>query len=208
MKNFLVSAPVLTLPSGTGGFVVYSDASRKGLGYVLMHHGNVIGYVSRQLKPYEHNYPMHDLELVAVVFALKNWRHYLYGETCEIFIDHKSLKYIFSLKELNLRQRRWMKLIKDYDYTISYHPRKASVVADALSRKASSSLACLNVGRTAVLHELKDLNAELQVKNLNVLFAHLKVHPTLVDQIKRTQMKDLSLVKIADEGMVAEPVSP
>nr|GEX85588.1 hypothetical protein [Tanacetum cinerariifolium] len=91
---------------------------------------------SRQLKPYEVNYPTHDLELVAVVFALKIWRHYLYGESCDIFRDHKSLKYIFTQRELNMRQRRWLELLKDYDTNIQYHPGKANVVADALSRKS------------------------------------------------------------------------
>nr|GFC56125.1 reverse transcriptase [Tanacetum cinerariifolium] len=88
----LVSAPVLTLPSGSGGFQIYSDASKKGLGCVLMQHGKVIAYASRQLNSYEVNYPTHDLELAAVVFALKIWRHYLYGESCDVFTDHKSLK--------------------------------------------------------------------------------------------------------------------
>nr|GFC75178.1 putative reverse transcriptase domain-containing protein [Tanacetum cinerariifolium] len=92
LKQRLVSAPVLTLPSSSGGFKIYSDASRKGLGCVLMQHGKVIDYASRQLKPYEVNYPTHDLELAAVVFALNIWRHYLYGESCDVFTDHKSLK--------------------------------------------------------------------------------------------------------------------
>jgi hypothetical protein len=141
LKQRLVTAPVLTLPSGTGGFVIYSDASHKGLGCVLMQQGKVIAYASRQLKPYERNYPTHDLELAAVVFALKIWRHYLYGEHCEIFTDHKSLKYFFTQKELNMRQRRWLELLKDYDCTISYHPGKANVVADALSRKTATGKA-------------------------------------------------------------------
>jgi hypothetical protein len=98
-----------------------------------MQNGKVVAYASRQLKSYEKNYPTHDLELAAVVFTLKIWRHYLYGEKCEIFTDHKSLKYLFTQKELNLRQRRWLELIKDYDCVISYHPGKANVVADALS---------------------------------------------------------------------------
>ncbi|GJT22284.1 putative nucleotidyltransferase, ribonuclease H [Tanacetum coccineum] len=114
LKRRLVSAPILTLPSGSGGFQIYSDASKKGLGCVLMQHGKVIAYASRQLKPYEVNYPTHDLELAAVVFALKIWRHYLYGEACDIFTDHKSLKYIFTQRELNMRQRRWLELLKDY----------------------------------------------------------------------------------------------
>nr|GFA08708.1 retrotransposon protein, putative, Ty3-gypsy subclass [Tanacetum cinerariifolium] len=92
LKQRLVSAPVLVLPSGLGGFQIYSDASKKGLGCVLMQHGKVIAYASRQLKPYEVNYPTHDLELAAVVFTLKIWRHYLYGESCDVFTDHKSLK--------------------------------------------------------------------------------------------------------------------
>nr|GFD02838.1 reverse transcriptase [Tanacetum cinerariifolium] len=126
----------LTLPSGSGGFQIYSDASKKGLGCVLMQHRNVIAYASRQLKPYEVNYPTHDLELAAVVFALKIWRHYLYGESCDIFTDHKSLKYIFTQRDLNKRQRRWLELLKDYDTNIQYHLGKANVVTDALSRKS------------------------------------------------------------------------
>nr|GFA41568.1 retrotransposon protein, putative, Ty3-gypsy subclass [Tanacetum cinerariifolium] len=101
-----------------------------------MQHGKVIAYASRQLKPYEVNYPTHGLELAAVVFALKIWRHYLYGESCDVFKDHKSLKYIFTQRELNMRQRRWLELLKDYDTNIQYHPGKANVVADALSRKS------------------------------------------------------------------------
>jgi len=102
-----------------------------------MQDGKVIAYASRQLKTHEQNYPTHDLELAAVVFSLKIWRHYLYGESCDIFTDHKSLKYIFTQKDLNLRQRRWLELIKDYDLNIQYMPGKANVVADALSHKAS-----------------------------------------------------------------------
>ena len=103
LKNRLVTAPILTIPSGSRGFVVYSDAFHQGLGCVLMQHGKVVAYASRQLKPYERNYPTHDLELAAVVFPLKIWRHFLFGETCEIFTNHKSLKYLFSQKELNMR---------------------------------------------------------------------------------------------------------
>ncbi|KAL4026082.1 hypothetical protein IC575_014506 [Cucumis melo] len=137
--NKLVTAPVLTVPDGSGSFVIYSDASKKGLGCVLMQQGKVVAYASRQLKSHEQNYPTHDLELAAVVFALKIWRHYLYGEKIQIFTDHKSLKYFFTQKELNMRQRRWLELVKDYDCEILYHPGKANVVADALSRKVSHS---------------------------------------------------------------------
>ncbi|KAL4013688.1 hypothetical protein IC575_025871 [Cucumis melo] len=105
--------------------------------------GKVVAYASRQLKSHEQNYPTHDLELAAVVFALKIWRHYLYGEKIQIFTDHKSLKYFFTQKELNMRQRRWLELVKDYDCEILYHPGKANVVADALSRKVSHSAALI-----------------------------------------------------------------
>ncbi|KAL0551924.1 hypothetical protein IC582_011017 [Cucumis melo] len=111
LKQKLVTAPVLTVPDGSGSFVIYSDASKKGLGCVLMQQGKVVAYASRQLKSHEQNYPTHDLELAAVVFALKIWRHYLYGEKIQIFTDHKSLKYFFTQKELNMRQRRWLEII-------------------------------------------------------------------------------------------------
>ncbi|KAK1422572.1 hypothetical protein QVD17_17855 [Tagetes erecta] len=135
LKEKLTKAPVLALPEGIEDFVVYSDASHVGLDCVLMQRGKVIAYASRKLKPTEAGYPTHDLELAAVVFALKIWRHYLYGTKCTIYTDHKSLKYFFDQKELNMRQRRWLELVKDYDCEILYHPGKANVVADALSRK-------------------------------------------------------------------------
>ncbi|GJR82643.1 putative reverse transcriptase domain-containing protein [Tanacetum coccineum] len=135
LKHKLCSAPILALPQGAENFIVYCDASHKGLGVVLMQNEKVIAYASRQLKIHEKNYTTHDLELGAVVFALKIWRHYLYGTKCTVFIDHKSLQHILDQKELNMRQRRWLELLSDYDYEIRYHPGKANVVADALSRK-------------------------------------------------------------------------
>ncbi|GKD04293.1 putative reverse transcriptase domain-containing protein [Tanacetum coccineum] len=116
-------------------FMVYCDAPLKGYGAVLMQREKVIAYASRQLKVHEENYTTHDLELGAVVFALRLWRHYLYGTKCMVFIDHKSLRYILNQKKLNLRQRRWIELLSDYDCEIRYHPGKANVVADALSWK-------------------------------------------------------------------------
>ncbi|GKA78468.1 putative reverse transcriptase domain-containing protein [Tanacetum coccineum] len=124
-----------TLPDGSKDFVVYYDASGLGLGCVLTQRGKVIAYASRQLKIHKKNYTTHDLELGAVVFALKIWRHYLYGTKSVIYTDHKSLQHIFSQKELNMRQRHWIELFSDYDCEIHYHPSKANVVADALSRK-------------------------------------------------------------------------
>jgi ribonuclease HI len=126
---------VLVLLDLTKKFDIYYDASCRGLGCVLMQEGQVVCYASRQLRKHEENYPTHDLELAAVVHALKIWRHYLIGHHCEIYSDHKSLKYIFTKNNLNLRQRRWLELIKDYDLRINYHPGKANVVADALSLK-------------------------------------------------------------------------
>ncbi|GKB36627.1 putative reverse transcriptase domain-containing protein [Tanacetum coccineum] len=131
----LCSAPILALPEGSEDFIVYCDASIKGLGAVLMQREKVIAYASRQLKIHEKNYTTHDLELGAVVFSLKLWRHYLYGTKCTVFTDHKSLQHILNQKELNMRQRRWLELLSDYDCEIRYHPGKANVVADALSRK-------------------------------------------------------------------------
>ncbi|GJX47067.1 putative reverse transcriptase domain-containing protein [Tanacetum coccineum] len=129
------SAPILALPEGSEDFIAYCDASKKGLGAVLVQREKVISYASRQLKIHEKNYMTHDLELGAVVFALKIWRHYLYGTKCTVFTDHKSLQHILDQKELNMRQRRWLELLSDYDCDIRYHPGKANVVADALSRK-------------------------------------------------------------------------
>lgn len=103
LKGKLTTAPILAIPNGLGGYKVYTDASKNGLGRVLMQHERVITYGSRQLKRHEQNYPTHDLELAAVVFALKVWRHYLYGEKFEIFTGHKSLQYVFSQKDLNMR---------------------------------------------------------------------------------------------------------
>ncbi|GJU85879.1 putative reverse transcriptase domain-containing protein [Tanacetum coccineum] len=107
IKQKLCSAPILALPKGSENFIVYCDASHKGLGAVLMQNEKVIAYASRQLKIHEKNYTTHDLELGAVVFALKIWRHYLYGTRCTVFTDHKSLQHILDQKELNMRQRRW-----------------------------------------------------------------------------------------------------
>ncbi|GKB04411.1 putative reverse transcriptase domain-containing protein [Tanacetum coccineum] len=135
LKQKLCSAPILALPEGNENFVVYCDASHQGYGVVLIQREKVIAYASQQLKKHEENYTTHDLELGTVVFALRLWRHYLYGTKCTVYTDHKSLQYILDQKELNMRQRRWIELLSDYDCVIRYHPGKANVVADALSRK-------------------------------------------------------------------------
>ncbi|KAA3461709.1 DNA/RNA polymerases superfamily protein [Gossypium australe] len=144
-----------------------------------MQEGKVIAYAARQLKSHEKNYPTHDIELAAIVFALKIWRHHLYGERCWIFIDHKSLKYLMTQKELNLRQRRWLELIKDYELIIDYHPRKAKVVADALSRK--------------LLFALRAMSTQLALLDDGSILAELKARPLCLQDICEAQKKDSSL---------------
>jgi len=156
LKTRLTTPPVLIIPDPTGHFEVYSDASKKGLGCVLMQDKRVVAYASRQLRPHEGNYPTYDLELAAVVFALKIWRHYLYGATFEVYCDHKSLKYLFDQKELNMRQRRWVEFLNDYKFEIKYHPGKANVVADALSRK-SLHMGQMMVYEMQMLEEFRNL---------------------------------------------------
>ena len=155
-----------------------------------MQNDRVIAYASRHLKNHEENYPTHDLELAAVGFALKIWRHYLYGVPCRICTDHKSLQYIFTQKELNLRQRRWLELIKDYDCTIEYHPGKANVVADALSRRLESSLSHMRSGYLPLLVDLRALGVILEVEDSGALLAMFHVRPLLVDQILAGQSQD------------------
>ena len=185
LKRRLTTAPVLVLPDDQGNFVIYSDASYKGLGCVLMQHDKVIAYASRQLKIHEQKYPTHDLELAAIVFALKIWRHYLYGEKCEIYTDHKSLKYIFTQKELNMRQRRWLELIKDYDVSINYHPGKANVVADALSRKERLNMLTMT---KELFREFERLEIEVRIPEdkTDIVYA-MTFQPELLEKIRRYQ---------------------
>src|SRR5512136_2028050 len=193
LKKRLVTAPVLILPDSRKGFQVYCDASRLGLGCVLMQDGKVVAYASRQLRPHEKNYPTHDLELAAVVHALKIWRHYLFGTRTEVYTDHKSLKYIFTQPDLNMRQRRWLELIKDYDMGIHYHPGKANVVADALSRKGYCNA---TEGRQLPLELCKDFER----LNLGIVsrgfVAALEAKPTLIDQVREAQVSDSDIQEI------------
>nr|ABA98437.1 retrotransposon protein, putative, Ty3-gypsy subclass [Oryza sativa Japonica Group] len=193
LKRKLVSAPVLILPDQTKDFQVYCDASRHGLGCVLMQEGRVVAYASRQLRPHEGNYPTHDLELAAVVHALKIWRHYLIGNRCEVYTDHKSLKYIFTQPDLNLRQRRWLELIKDYDMSIHYHPGKANVVADALSRKSYCTALCIEGMCEELRQELEHLNMGIVEHGF---VAALEARPTLVDQVRAAQVNDPEIAEL------------
>ncbi|WVZ70287.1 LOW QUALITY PROTEIN: hypothetical protein U9M48_018964 [Paspalum notatum var. saurae] len=189
-NKFLTSAPVLAQPDITKPFHVYCDASGSGLGCVLMQEGRVIVYVSCQLRKHEVNYPTHDLELLAVVHALK--KHYLLGNTCHIYTDHKSLKYILTQPKINMRQQ----LIKDYDLDIHYHSGKANVVADALSRKAHCNfiearptvrVLCCEIGEieTPTMHRAKHFN--------------IIVEPTIKDEIIEAQKKDKGMAHIRED---------
>nr|GEV71068.1 putative reverse transcriptase domain-containing protein [Tanacetum cinerariifolium] len=178
LKLKLCSAPILLLPEGSEDFVVYCDASLKRFGAVLMQREKVIAYASRQLKKNEENYTTHDLEFGAVVFTLRLWRHYLYGTKCTVYTDHKSLQYILDQKELNMRQRRWIELLSDYDCVIRYHPRKANVVADVLSRKDKEPI---------------------RVRALVVM-----IHNNLHEQIQSAQVEACKEENIGAEGFVGE----
>ncbi|XP_068339011.1 uncharacterized protein [Pyrus communis] len=191
LKYCLTHAPVLALPNNSGNFEVYSDASLNGLGCVLMQHGRVIAYTSRQLKPHEMNYPTHDLELAAIIFALKMWRHYLYGEKCKIFTDHKSLQFLFTQRDLNFHQRRWLERLSDYDCTIDYHPSRANVVADALSRKSQRRINTLYASRVPLMADLRLTGVRLEVKGQEEalgtrLLYSTAYHPQTDGQSERT----------------------
>ncbi|GJW14937.1 putative reverse transcriptase domain-containing protein [Tanacetum coccineum] len=175
LKQKLCCAPILALPEGSEDFVVYCDASLKGFGAVLMQREKVIAYASRQLRTHEENYTTHDLELGAVVFALRLWRHYLYGTKCVVYTDHKSLQYILDQKELNMRQRRWIELLSDYDCEIRYHPGKANVVADALSRK--------------------------EKEPIRVRALVMTVHSNLPDQIRNAQLEAMKKKNVKAENL-------
>nr|GFA78011.1 putative reverse transcriptase domain-containing protein [Tanacetum cinerariifolium] len=171
LKQKLCEALILALLEGNDDFVVYYDASIQCLGTVLMQREKVIAYASRQLKSHEENYTTHDLELGAVMFALKISRHYLYGTKCIVFTNHKSLQHVLNQKELNMRQRRWLELLADYDCEIRYHPGKANVVADALTRKR--------------------IIKSCQIKPLSVRSLIMNVHSNLPSQILEGQTEAL-----------------
>ena len=153
------------------------------------------------MKKHEQNYPTHNLEMAAVIFALKIWRHYLYGVTCEIFTDHKSLKYIFQQRDLNLRRRRWLEFLEDYECDILYHPGKANVIADALSRKFSGSLAHISIEKRPLiqeLHELVDQGLMMKISRSGGLIAHFWV------RIKAAQSRDSVLVELEENVRVGK----
>lgn len=193
----ITTSPVLTVPTPGETYVLYTDASIVGLGCVLMQNGQVIAYASRKLKIHEKNYPTHDLELAAIVYALKIWRHYLYGERFTIYSDHKSLKYLFSQKELNMRQRRWQEYLNDYEFTLLYHPGKANVVADALSRKKEGILAHLMVEEWWLLDVVAGYTLESSGDDGDCKFylGHMTVQASLVERIAEAQVRSQEFSK-------------
>src|SRR4030065_345442 len=160
-----------------------------------MQDGKVVAYASRQLRIHERNYPTHDLELAAVVFVLKIWRHYLYGSRFEVFIDNKSLKYLFDQKELNMRQRRWLELLKDYDFGLNYHPGKANVVADALSRK-TLHMSAMMVKEFELLEQFRDMSLVCELAPQSVMLGMLKINNEFLSSIREAQKVDVKLVDL------------
>ncbi|XP_070021978.1 uncharacterized protein [Nicotiana sylvestris] len=190
------------LPEGTDGYVIYCDASGVGPRYVLMQYGKVVACASRQLRKHENNYPTHDLESAAVIHALKMWRHHLYGIYVDIYTNHKNLQYIFKQKELNLRQRRWLEILKVYDVDILYHPGKANVVDDTLSRRSMGSLSYLQPEKREIAHEVHQL-ASLGVWLLDSGDIGITLQDTatssLVIEVKECQYED-PMATSADYG--------
>ena len=154
-------------------------------------------YSSRQLKNHEQNYPTHDMELGAVVFALKIWRHYLYGKQFEVYLDHKSLKYIFTQRDLNMRQRRWMEFLEDYDFTLHYHPGKENVVVDALNRKSRGALASIASWEWRMLKTVGQFGVQYSEQTQGTL-GSLVATPSLLSRVIEFQGQDAEIVSIRD----------
>jgi hypothetical protein len=200
LKVLLTTAPVLAQPDIERPFDVYCDASGSGLRCVLMQEGRVIAYASRQLHWHKEHYPTHDLELAAVVHALKIWHHYLLGNICHLYTNQKSLKYIFTQSELNMRQRRWLELIKDYDLEIHYHPGKANVVADAFSRKTFCHCLIVRAPNTTLCQEMEMLNLGIIPQGT---LTNLKLESILLQRIIDAQRIDKGM-KYIHEKMEAD----
>ena len=197
LKRRLTSAPILIIPDRGQGYIVYCDALKAGLGCVLKQSGSVVAYGFRRLKNHEMNYPTHDLELAAVVFALKIWRHYLYGEEFEVYSDHKSLKYIFMQQDLNMRQCRWKEFLEDYDFTLHYHPGKANVVADALSRKSQGVLASIPSREWRMLETVGQFELQYS-KQAHGTLGSLAATPSLLSKVIESQWQNVEIVSIKD----------
>ena len=189
---------MLAIHDTTKMFEVYYDASYQGLGCVLMQDKRPVAYASRQLKVHEKNYPTHNLELAAAVFALKTWRHYLYGSQFQVFNNHKSLKYLFDQKELNMRHRRWMEYLKDYDFELLYHPGKANVIADVLSRKRVHVPAIM-IKELEPIEQLRDMNPGLDTGAGHIRYSMLRFTNEFLDEVRVKQDNDQELQQIISE---------
>jgi ribonuclease HI len=196
LKKRLTMTPVLTMPNIEKPFLIYCNASGKGLGCVLMQDDHVVAYASRRLRKHEEKYPTHDMELAAVVHALKIWRYYIIGKRCEVYSDHKRLKYIFTQLDLNLRQQRWLELIKDYNLGINYHPGKANVVADALSRRSHLNMLATRELLPEFCEEFEKLNLGW-VSNTEVIA--MEVDSTLEQDIRKGQLEDAKIQEINEQ---------
>jgi hypothetical protein len=196
LKKLLTTLPMLAQPDTAKPFDVYCDASGTGLEGVLMQEGRVISYSLRQLRCHEEHYPTHDLELAAVVMASRTWHHYLLGNVVHIYMDLKSLKYIFTQPDLNMRQRRWLELIKDYELEVHYHPGKANVIADALSRKAHCNY----------LPAVRLTGEESSTRVLpNLLLFNITLTPTLKAKIIAAQKDDEGMDHIRRRMQEGDP---
>jgi hypothetical protein len=182
LKKRLMTALILVMPNMEKSFSIYCDASGQGFGCVLMQDGHMIAYASWQLRKHETHYPTHDLELAAVVHTLKIWRHYLMGKRYELYMDQKRLKYIFTQSNMNLKQRRWLELIKDYDLGINYHPGKANVVAEALRRWSHVSQIVVHSMPFELCEDFDKLNLRI-VANTEVM--EMEVGSSLLQEIRK-----------------------
>jgi hypothetical protein len=193
LKKWLTTSLVLVMPDMEKQLSIYCDSSGQGLGCILMQDGHVVAYALWQLRKHEEHYLTHDLELAAVVHALKIWRNYLIGKRCEVYSDHKSLKYIFTQPGLNLWQRRWLELIKDYDLGINYHLGKANMVADALSRRTYLNGLIMKTMPFNLCLEMDKLNLRLTINSGVVA---MEVDSTLSQDIRKGQKEDDKLQEI------------
>ena len=197
LKRRLTVAPILIVSKMGHRYTVFCDASKDGLGCILMQSGRVVAYGSRQLKNHEKNYLNYDMEFAVVVFTLNIWSHYLYGEEFEFLSNHKSLKYIFMQLDLNMRQHRWMKFFEDYDFTLLYHPDKANVVADTLSRK-SRGVRASRVSREWPMLEIVGQFRLQYDEQAQVTLGSLMATPSLLSRVIESQEQDTELVSSRD----------
>ena len=176
---------------------MYCDASKARLGCVLMQSGRVVAYGSHQFKNHELNYPTHEMKLAAVVFALNIWRHYLYGEHFKMYSDHKSLQYILTQRDLNMRQSIWMEFLEDYNFTLHYHPGNANVVVDAFNRKSRGALASIASLEWQMLETVEQFGLQY-IKQAQSTLGSLVATPSLLSRVIESQGQDAEIVSTRD----------